>query len=211
MQTPHDVMILYTANLKADFGLLPRLFTLIQQTRQRHHRAPQDTLLLDLGSAWTTQSWICQATENRAPYLVMDAMGYHVIRADGLDVGGIIGLQEVVQARLIDDSVVYRWRQQEVTIHIGPKAGPPCIKWPSDSTPETGTAYTHSPGCLTIYPPHHALGHVTVQWPAMSVQTSEQIPFDRSARPDPSIVAAIEFVESEARYYAGKKRGTVPK
>ena len=40
--------------------------------------------------------------------------------------------------------------------------------------------------------------------PTMSILKSEHIPLNKSVRPDPSIVAAIEFVEREARHYVNK-------
>ena len=67
------VTLLYTANLQGELTLLPRLFTLIQQERRA---ATGPTLLLDLGDSCALSAWVCQATHGRAPFLVLDSMGY---------------------------------------------------------------------------------------------------------------------------------------
>lgn len=192
--------IVYTAQLAADFDLMPRVFSIVQHIR-RSLSSP--VLLLDLGGACSSDSSLCQWTENRAPYLILDAMGYHVARADGLTVSAILGLQPMVQVRLVDDSVVVQWQQRELTVNVGPKGQAPCVAWTTESGEHLFEA---EPGRLTLAPVAGAVSHIQVSWPDLSVIEARRIPFDDAIRADPTIVAAVEFVKQEARSYARKKQ-----
>lgn len=196
------MQIIYTAQLGKHFDKLPRIFNQIRQLRQ------PSTLLLDLGGVYSSEQWLCRATDNRAPYLVLDAMGYHVAYADGLTTGAIIGLQPQTQVRLLDNSVFHRWQWHEWLVNVGPTGLAPCVTWALD---EGNTQPYHAQdGRLTLYPYPDHIGCVTVQWPEMSVQTATFIPYDFLVPPDPTIVAAIEFIEREARFYEQKQRGYTP-
>jgi hypothetical protein len=166
-------------------------------------------LLIDTGGVHNPDSWICQTTENRAPYLILDAMGYAVSRADGLDVGGIIGLQAVVQIKLMDNSIVYPWRWRDIIINVGSKGDAPRVSWMSEtSQPLPNDIYTYeSDGHLRLHRVDGALGFIKATLPNLTVLESKRIAFSATARPDPTIVAAIEFVEREAQYYAQKRGG----
>ena len=65
--------LLYTAHLAGEIALLPRLFTLIGQERRA---AAGPVILLDMGDTCAVESWVCRATQGRAPFLVLDSMGY---------------------------------------------------------------------------------------------------------------------------------------
>lgn len=204
-----QLIILFTSGFQANFDMMPRAFTTIQQIRSEFAEPAHPILLIDLGGVHHRESWVCQATENRAPYLILDAMGYAVSRADGLDVGGIIGLQDVVQMKLMDDSIVYPWRWHDIIIHVGSKGDVPCISWSTDfSSTSTEEIYSQeSDGHLKLHPINGSLGFIRAQLPSLHVLEAKQIEFSTTARPDPTIVAAIEFVEREAQYYAQKRGG----
>lgn len=193
------MQIIYTAHLHAQFEWMPHIFTQIRQLRE------PPTLLLDLGGVSAPEHWICQATENRAAYLILDAMGYHAAYADGLTTGAIIGLQPQVQVRLLDNSIFYRWKWREWSLNVGPTAPAPSVTWPIDQP----DAQVQS-GRLVLEPRVNHLGLLRVQWPEMTILESTYIPFDLSVPPDPTITAAIEFVEREARFYEQKQRGDSP-
>jgi hypothetical protein len=202
------LIVLFSAHLRADFDLLPRVSSTIQQIRATVPQARSPILLLDLGNAWAADSWACQVTGNRAPYLILDAMGYTAAHADGLDGSGIVGLQEVVQVRLLDDHRAYRWQRRNLTLNIGPTGEAPCVTWPlGQPFPSNAALYVAEHGRLTLFPQAGALGIVEVEWPQMQVVQATTIPFDRAIRPDPSIAACVGFVEREARFYAEKKKG----
>jgi hypothetical protein len=198
-----SLIVLFTANLRADFARLPRLSSTIQQIRAALAQSPRPILLLDLGGAWSADSWVCQATANRAPYLVLDAMSYAAVRADGLDRDAIFGLQSTVQLRLLDDHLTYRWAWREVSVNIGPGGTAPCVTWaaPGQQRPSPEAVCLGEHGRLTLFPLSDGLGFVEVVWPRMQVAQTRVIPIDPTARPDPSIVACVEFVEREARAY----------
>ncbi len=202
-----QLTIIYTAHLAADFALMPYVFSIIQDIRNTQVSHPM--LLLDVGGATSSESWICQVTENRAPYLVLDAMGYHVVRADGLSVNGILGLQPSVQTRLVDDSVVYRWRRGEMQVNVGARAQAPGVAWLFEEA--DAQFFAVEQGQLMLFPIRGAVGWIQVRWPEFSIIDARRISFDSARRPDPTIVSAIEFVEREAQSYAHKKqRDTQP-
>jgi hypothetical protein len=73
--------VLYTAALRGDLGLLPRLASLM-----RHHAALPGAgrvVRLDLGGACHAASWHCAATDGRSMLLALDAIGYDAARTDG--------------------------------------------------------------------------------------------------------------------------------
>ncbi|MEW6578797.1 MAG: hypothetical protein AB1435_06335, partial [Chloroflexota bacterium] len=74
------VTFLATAHLSGELRLLPRLFTLIHRERRS---AQGPVVLLDLGDTCAVEAWVCRATLGRAPFLVLDSMGY-----DGAVIGG---------------------------------------------------------------------------------------------------------------------------
>ncbi len=181
---------------------MPYLATII-----RRERGQFPTLLLDVGGAASSDNWLCQATENRAPYIVLDAMGYTLARADALDVGGILGLRKTVNLFLTDDSISYTWRYQDIELHVGPVSVAPCITWtlPGWEVDFGNEIYQqHDEGVLWIAEPDGYLGKIIADYPAMMVTRAEKIPFVRK-QPDPSIVEMVKFVEWEARAYL--KRG----
>jgi hypothetical protein len=93
--------ILYTANLRGNLELLPRLYTFIKQLRRDVIRfAPEDEdevmvchvqpptppriLLLDLGDSCAPDAWHCAATGGRSMLIALDAMGYDAANVTGL-------------------------------------------------------------------------------------------------------------------------------
>jgi hypothetical protein len=204
---PPSLIVLFTADLRANFELLPHVSAMIQRLRSALlSETAKPVLILDLGGVWDNDSWECLVTENRAPYLVLDAMGYAAANADGLDVDGIMGLQEAVQMRLLENTVPYRWQWRDITVNIGPKGAAPCVTWAQ--SPATGEICTVEAGCLQLYPQPGALGLVEVSWPELEVLQATAFPFNWDIRPDPSIVACVEFVQNEAKAYAERQSGS---
>lgn len=134
-------------------------------------------------------------------------MGYAVVRADGLDVGGILGLRDSVQVFLMDDSIVYKWHSLGVTINVGPKGEAPAISWPlvHDDAFEPDAFYKEEAGRIVLYPPQDYIGKLVVEWPSMRVQHAQKI-HSTATRPDPSIIEMIKFVEAEAHAYERRQQ-----
>ena len=72
MSDSQTVTIFTTANLRGAIDVLPRLASLILRGRA----AQGITLLLDLGDTCSAESWVCRVTQGRAPFLLLDAIGY---------------------------------------------------------------------------------------------------------------------------------------
>jgi hypothetical protein len=197
-----DIQVLFTANLKADFEFMPYLATLIRQARN----PSTPTLLMDVGGAASTDHWLCRATENRAPYIVLDAMGYTLARADALDVSGILGLRGTVNLFLTDDSIAYQWHYQDIALNVGPVADAPCVTWTLpdwDSELDDGLYQHRDDGVLWLAQPDGFIGNIIMDYPSMQVHSAEKIPFVRK-RPDPSIIEMVKFVEWEAKAYLNR-------
>lgn len=211
---PTSVTLLYTANLRGDLQLLPALFALIQQERRS---ATGLTFLLDLGDTCVTEAWICQATQGRAPLIVLESMGY-----DAAIIGGAerVPIPPVALRQLISDGLsmaVIPWgrtrplskRGVEVTVCAGlePQPGsaaPILIHRGAQTLPGLGT----SPPSLGDVP-HGHLARVDLAWPACTVQQAALLAPPPSLAPDPTIAAVVELVESEARRYA-QQQGETP-
>lgn len=205
-----SLVILFTANLRANFELMPHMSAMIQRMRSvLLAEGPRPILLLDLGGAWEEGSWECQVTDNRAPYLVLDAMGYAAVHADGLDKNGILELQQSVQTHLLETTLPAQWSWRDMVVHLGPKASAPAVSWAVDPPPSDEAVAKSANGHLRLYPPTGALGFVEVAWPSLEIMQTKTIPFNWDIRPDPSIVACVEFVQREAKAYA--ERSARPK
>ena len=74
MEASLSLNLLYTANLRGDIALLPRLFTCLQRLKASLEGT---TLMLDLGGACADEAWHCRDTGGRSMYIVLDGMGYH--------------------------------------------------------------------------------------------------------------------------------------
>ncbi|MBI5930765.1 MAG: hypothetical protein HY862_15755 [Chloroflexi bacterium] len=198
-----SLMILFTAYLRANFELMPHVSAMIQRMRSALvAENPRPILILDLGGAWNEESWECQVTENRAPYLVLDAMSYAAVNADGLAVEDIMGMQETVQMRLLENTMPARWKWRDMTVYLGPHAAAPAVTWALDDPPFDGAIGVTENGCLRLYPQTGALGFVEAAWPSLEIIQAKTIPLSWDIRPDPSIVACVEFVQREAKSYA---------
>lgn len=81
---PVPIRILYSAALRGQLELLPRLHTYFSAQRQT---APGISVLVDLGQSCAAGVWICQSTSGRGMLVAMDALGYdafHIGQADAL-------------------------------------------------------------------------------------------------------------------------------
>lgn len=72
--------ILYTAKIRGDLTLLPRLYTFLQKLKAE---AQHPVLLLDLGESCVDDVWHCAATGGRSTLVVLDGMGYHAANVTG--------------------------------------------------------------------------------------------------------------------------------
>lgn len=174
--------LLITAHAEGDLAYLPRLFSVLKQVRE-------NAFCIDTGRAWSAESWVCAATENRAPYIVLDAMAYHTVFADGLDAPNRDLLQSQMMTRLVFE------RGQLIT-------GEHTLPFKRDIHLQ---APAFKDGILFLpLPPKGIIQQVTVSGETIKQIKTIEVP--SSALPDPTIAATVEFVVGEARYYL-KKQG----
>lgn len=211
MADPSCVTLLYTANLAGELALLPRLFTLIQQERRA---ADGPAILLDLGDTGSVESWVCRATQGRAPFLVLDSMGY-----DGAIIGGpeqtpipLSALRHLLGQMIMP---VILWNRpflltkQGVSLTLAPGHAP---------LPDQGLAIRIDRSARTLPAANDAapvlgdvaqgvLARVDLRWPDGIVQAARWISLDADTPADPTTAAVVELVESEARQYVPQHGG----
>jgi len=208
---PETVTFLATAHLCGALRLLPRLFTLIHQERRS---AQGPVVLLDLGDTCAVESWACRATLGRAPFLVLDSMGY-----DGAVIGGPeqapippSSLRLLAGQMLMPVIIWNRPRtltKRGVTFTVAPEnpvtaPEPPvlvidrstaALPLPGSSPPVLGDV---AQGCLL---------RVDVAWPAWTVQAARLLAVGDETPPDPTTTAVVTLVEEEARQLAQSQGG----
>ena len=81
MEKPLSLTLLYTANIRGDLSMLPRMYTFLQRLKPA---ARQGTLLLDLGEACADTAWHCRETGGRSAVIVLDGMGYDAANTGGM-------------------------------------------------------------------------------------------------------------------------------
>jgi hypothetical protein len=219
VETP--LTILYTANLRGDLELLPRLYTFLRQLKAHYTseevvqicaddpaQARGSVLLLDLGENCTPEVWHCEVTDGRSMLVVLDGMGYDAARvSDAHEKQAKLG--DNVHLALVDTETPLEI--EDVLIEVddcrGDLAGRPynlqIILSPADATQVNGDR---------LYLQRVEGGQVgaTVltrligRW---SLVTYEIHDLPRRILPDPTIAASVEFVLGEARYAQKRKSG----
>ncbi|MCZ7540767.1 MAG: hypothetical protein M5U29_12825 [Anaerolineae bacterium] len=209
---PETVTFLATAHLSGELGLLPRLFTLIHRERRS---AQGPVVLLDLGDTCAVQSWACRATLGRAPFLVLDSMGY-----DGAVIGGpeqapippsslrLLAGQMIMPVIIWNRPRTLTRRGVTFTVAPGDAVAPPvlpallidrstaALPLPGSSPPILGDV---AQGCLL---------RVDVAWPAWTVRETRLLALSDETPPDPTIAAIVTLVEDEARQLAQPQGGS---
>ena len=206
METPLSLRLLYTANLRGDIAILPRLFTLMQRLQ-----APRAmlTLILDLGQACHDSAWHCRATGGRSMLVALDAMGYHAA-----NVGAALGasdrakLAEQVTMALIDET--HPWTCQlpametPIRLALQPDEQDPRLQIP---TCARGSQRTTHGNCLRLQGVAGGqIGELQLDPrdpPGIIASAIHDLP--PATPPNPTIAGAVEFVEAEARLYQRKQ------
>src|SRR5437879_5608028 len=70
-----QLTLLHFNDLHGRFDQFPRLFTLIQHARIAAHRAGSHTVLLEAGDSSSREVWESKATQGRANFALLEAMG----------------------------------------------------------------------------------------------------------------------------------------
>jgi len=214
--------ILYTANIRGDLELLPRLYTLIRQLKAQPivdedevmlcaiEPLARRTLLLDLGNSCEPDVWHCAETEGRSTILVLDAMGYHAA-----NVSGILTAESraklaanFLKLALVDEGHPWQDKNIFVTAHadgIADRAQDLRIILSPQSTTrlERHTLYLSAVNAGQV-------GMVQIGSRdgngSLAIQAQEIFTMSANTLPDPTIAATVEYVLNEARYH--QKRGS---
>lgn len=205
MEKPLSLTILYTSNIRGNIHMLPHLYTFIQTLKPDER---QGTLMLDLGNSCAEGVWHCDITHGRSTLMVLDAMGYHAANVEKqLDSENRDKVAEVVTMGLVDDTHEWGYYIPPVTDEsIQATLNPSqtgrlqiCLQ-PADSTYINGNALYLADVLAK------QIGIVRVdlhESPIVNDYTVYTLP--TSTHPNPTIVASVEFVESEARYFQRKQ------
>lgn len=177
------IYLFVTGHCEGDLGYLPRLHTALQQ---RITQLGSKAYRIDAGRAWSAASWICQATENRAPYIILDAMGFDIAFADGLRADGFEKLEDQLMMRLADPNQLAQLETPiaELLLRVD----------------ESSVQAQISDGVLSL--PIPAFGQILqLGFVGATIQQQDILTVEPSTLPDATIAGTIEFVMSEARYY----------
>ncbi len=210
METP--LTLLYTANLRGQIDLLPRLYAFIRQLRAQRVEEVNEvmlcaldppqrlTLLLDLGENCAPEVWHCAATGGRSMLIVMDAMGYHAANVNAtLTPEGRARLHaNLLHVALVDAE--HHWRHEN--IHVAWRGG-------TETLPHTALEIVLSPASHT-HLDHRTLHLATVEAgqvgvvhlnPPLKLAAHDVLTLPPGTLPDPTITATMDFVLSEARLF----------
>ena len=208
MEKPLSITLLYTANIRGDIHMLPRLYTFMQSLTPSER---QGTLIVDLGNSCADDVWHCTVTQGRSTLIVLDGMGYHAVNsADCLDADQREKVADIVTMGLVDDAHAWQYHIPPVSDESIQATLYPtktscrlqiCLS-PAESTYIEGNILY-----LADIPAQH-IGIVQVDIHELPIIThQEQHKLPPQTPPNPTIVASVEFVESEARYFQKKQAG----
>jgi len=215
------LVALYTANLRGDLDLLPRLHTFIRQLKSQQPDIENDvmvgmvepvqyrTLLLDLGNSCAPGVWHCDLTGGRSTLMVMDAMSYHAAHVAGfLSADGRAKLEGQVSVALVD--VAHTWQEGDIFVTNGTRRGQPPTQPYSLHIALSPATSTRVDG-ITLHLAPVSGGQVGMAQVASvagkpALLANEVFDLPPSTPPDPTIAATVEFVVGEVRYYQRKQQ-----
>ena len=205
-----SLTIFYTANIRGDLQQLPLLYTyyqiLLHEKIATYEHSIYKPLLLDLGNFCDDSVWHCQVTKGRSTLMVMDAMGYHAVNIDNTFQGTErTKTEQLVQIGLVDDTQEWVYdiagiRDNRIFAVTSPLKAP-TMGIQIVLTPKATTQLDGEVLHLQSVTPSQ-IGFVQVQLGQSPTVIDHQI-FDLpiNTPPNPTIIASVNFVEDEARFY----------
>jgi hypothetical protein len=199
----NSLTICYTQNIGGDLALLPRLYRYLQELKQKYD---PNALLLDLGNSCSPDVWHCEVTKGRSTLTVMDAMGYHAANAMALDDNSREILKSSVSMGLVTERQAWRYHvpplHDDDILVAGQES--PALKLCIVAVPAQANKLENR--MLHLKSVNKGIvGIVTVDMEAMRIKESLISPMPEETLPEPTIIAAVELVEEEARYAQRKK------
>jgi hypothetical protein len=196
--------ILYTASIRGQLDLLPRLHTFLRRLRAEPVEDEEEVmicaveqllpqhLMLDLGESCAPEVWHCAATEGRSTLLVLDAMGYDAASVAGLltDAARERLRENFIRMVLIEDAPFER-----DGLRISLRSSP-ATRLDGDTLSLAGVN-TGQIGLARV-------GKLNGRWTLFEHDTLNLPP---ETPPDPTIAGAVDFVLGEARLYQRRHGG----
>jgi hypothetical protein len=189
--------LLYTANLRGDLELLPKMYTFIKALRAE--LAP--TVLVDLGNSCAEDVWHCEATDGRSMLIAFDSMGYTAANAAHLSIESRAKLTEQTALALVDGEHHHAERDLLFALHPTPGDGHLCVVLtPAETTRLDGyTLYLQAVNAGEIGVVHLKIG----ESPALLSAEIRLLP--SGTAPAATIAGVVDFIIGEARYYHKRK------
>ena len=219
METP--LTILYTHHLRGDLDALPKLYSFLRQLKSYYSseevvqvcaldpaKAPGSFLLLDLGDNCPLDIWHCQVSGGRSTLVVLDGMGFDAAQVE--DAAGKqakmgdsvrLALIDAATPRLIEDVLLTaddrRGDQANSQFAPGRPHSLQIRLTPTDSTRLDGDMLSLAELSGSQQIGAAQLTRSISGW-TLTAHAIHELP--RRELPEPTIVASVEFVLSEARY-----------
>lgn len=214
--------ILYTANIRGDLTLLPRLQTFLRQLKALPLDEGDDvmicavqpvarrTLLLDLGNTCSPDAWHCAATGGRSVLIGLDAMGYQAANVEGtLTADGRAKLRDNLMSMALVDAG-NPWQDAEVVITAdeqSPATSITCLQIvlkPGSSTQLDGQRLH----LAAVEAGQVGVVHVGGSSTFPILQAHSIFDLAKDTPSDATIAGTVDFITNEARFY--QKRHASP-
>lgn len=207
-----NLFILYTANLRGDLDLLPRLHTFIRQLKAQPvedeaevmlcavEPVPARWLLLDLGGSCDAAVWHCAVTGGRSTLMVLDAMGYDAAQVSLPAESRARLSANLLRLALVDGD--HPWTSGDLLVTAGDRQQPQTdhrlriLLTPANATQLNGDTLH----LVDVQAGQVGLAQVRL-FPPITLIAQAILDLPTSTPADPTISATVDFVLSEARYY----------
>ncbi|HEX2623584.1 MAG TPA: hypothetical protein VHL11_25665 [Phototrophicaceae bacterium] len=188
-----EISLLYTAGLRGDLDLLPRLYTFLKTLRGEFNPA----YVIDLGESCAVEIWHCEVTEGRSMLIALDGMGYTAANTDHLTPDSRAKLTDQVALGLVNADHPHVAGDCLFALHPTSGDGHLCIVLkPGEMTRLAGrTLDLEAVEAGQVGIVRLTTGDVP------QVLSSEVRLMPSGTAPDPTIAGVVDFVISEARYY----------
>ncbi len=198
LAAPAALTVLYTADLRGDLDLLPRLFTFLRDLRARAEGS--QVLLADLGASCAPDVWHCAVTGGRSMLVALDGMGYHAANVtDMLTQAARAKMGDLTQMALVDAEHPYAY-SESVQVISGETATSAALIVRLDPAPETILSGDVLQLGTVV---HGQVGRARLR--GGELEAAEVLDLPPATEPDPTIAGVVDFIVSEARYT--QKRG----
>lgn len=194
--------ILFTQDLRGDLRFVPKLGRVLWRLRTED----QNNLTVDLGAACDRSVWHCAATEGRSMLIALDGVNYAAVNAEGLEESVRPHLNRaLVNLRAVDCNHPAKVGPFHAVTQL-PPAGIPGAQVVLVLEPQDAARVE---GNVVFFPrvPRYAIGRMRLTLlPEVEIVSVETLAVPPDTPPDPTLTAMVEFIESEARQYAEKRR-----